>query len=116
MKGVLQLEQIISSKELVDKILHNENLHPGDKINYEKLVQLSKKYKIDEKKLAIDILGVTISSFNHIKSDKKRNAIILRGFLSEEELKEFSIKITNLEGIQPYTQIDYKMLQALSEK
>lgn len=98
------------------EILRNESLKIGDKINYEKLVQLSKKYQIDEKKLAIDILGVTISSFNHIKSDKKKNAIILRGFLNEEELKKISIKITKIEGIQPYTQIDYKMLQTLSEK
>ncbi len=88
----------------------------GDKINYERLVQLSKKYEIDVKILAMDIFGITLNSFNHIKSDKKRNAIILREFLSDEELKKFLSKILDIEGIQPYTQIDYKMLQGLSEK
>lgn len=98
------------------EILRNESLKIGDKINYEKLVQLSKKYKIDEKTLAMHILGITLSSFKYIKSHKKRNSIILRGFLNDEELKKFSVKILDIEGIQPYTQIDYKMLQGLSEK
>ena len=97
-------------------ILINEGLKIGDKINYERLVQLSKKYKIDEKKLCIDILGITFNSFNHIKADKERNAVILRGFLGDEELKKISKSILNLEGIQPYTQINYIRLKAMSEK
>ena len=55
MKGVLQLEQIISSRELVDKILHNENLHPGDKISYNRLIELSSKYNITPYILAVNI-------------------------------------------------------------
>ena len=98
------------------EILINEGLKIGDKINYEKLSQLSKKYQIDEKKLAMDILGITLSFFNHIKSDKKRNAIILREFLNDEELKKFSVKILDIEGLEPYTQIDYQILQGLSKK
>ncbi len=101
---------------LRQEILRNENLRIGDKINYEKLSQLSKKYQIDEKKLAMDILGITLSSFNHIKSDRKRNAVILREFLSDEELKKFSVKILDIEGLKSYTQIDYQILQELSEK
>ena len=101
---------------LRQEILRNENLRIGDKINYEKLFQLSKKYQIDEKKLAMDILGITLSSFNHIKSDKKRNSIILREFLNDEELKKFSVKILDIERLEPYTQIDYQILQGLSEK
>ena len=101
---------------LRQKILRNENLRIGDKINYEKLSQLSKKYQIDEKKLAIDILGITLNSFNHIKSDKKRNTMILREFLNDEELKKLSIKILDIERLESYTQIDYKMLQRLAEK
>ena len=73
-------------------------------------------YQIDEKKLGMDILGITLSSFNHIKSDKKRNAIILREFLNDEELKKFSVKILDIEGLEPYTQIDYQILQGLSGK
>lgn len=101
---------------LRQELLENENLKIGDKINYENLAQLSKKYQIDEKELAMNILGITLSSLNHIRSDKKRNAIILREFLNDEELKNLSVKILDTEGIQPYTQIDYKMLQGLSQK
>ncbi len=103
-------------KKLRQEILKNEKIKIGDKINYEKLSQLSIKYQIDEKKMAIDILGITLSSFNHIKSDKKRNTVILREFLNDEELKVLSTRILEIEGIHPFTQIDYQILQGLSEK
>ncbi len=98
------------------EILRNENLKMGDKINYEQLVQLSKKYNIEEKELALSIFGITLSSFYHIKSERKKNAIILNGFLNDEELKKILIQILDLEDIQPHTKINYKILQELSEK
>lgn len=97
-------------------ILKSEKLKMEDKIDYEKLVQLSKKYEVDEKTLAIQIFGITLNAFYHIKSDKKRNAIILKGFLNDEELKKISTRILDVEGIKPYTKINYKTLQNLSEK
>lgn len=105
-----------SMNSIRQKILRNENLKIGDRINYGQLVEISKKYNIDEKTLSIDILGITLSSFNHIKSDRTRNAIILRGFLNDEELKKIKENILNVEKIEPYTQIDYKKLQGLAEK
>lgn len=111
-----QINQKNEKSSLRQEILRNDSLKIGDKINYEKLVKLSKKYKIHEKTLATDILGITLSSFYHIKSDKKRNAITLNAFLSDEELKSFSEKLLDVEGIQPYTQIDYEMLQKISDK
>lgn len=98
------------------EILTSEGLKIGDKINYENLARLSRKYQIDERKLAIDIFGITLNSFYHIKSDDKRNAIVLKEFSSDQELKKISIKILNKEGLKPYTQIDYKMLREISEK
>ena len=101
---------------LREQILKDEDLKIGDKIKYEKIVYLAKKYGIDEKRLATDILGLTNSAFYHIKSDKKRKAVILSGFLDEEELQKLSKKILSAEKIEAYAQIDYNFLQELSKK
>ena len=79
------MDQIVSRNELIDKIIQNENLHPGDKISYDKLVELSHKYNITPYTLAVSILGVTQAQFQaiHSKGSNAKNFIILKHWIPE---------------------------------
>lgn len=120
MKGVLQLEQIISSRELVDKILHNENLHPGDKISYNRLIELSSKYNITPYILAVNIFGVTQAQFQSIrsKSSNAKNFIILKHLIPEmiENAIGFRNIIIQEEQLAEGSLINYHQLQEFAKK
>ena len=120
MKGVLQLEQIISSKELVDKILHNENLHPGDKISYNRLIELSNKYNITPYTLAVNIFGVTQAQFHsiHSKSSNAKNFIILKHLIPKmiENAIGFRNIIMQEEQLAEGRLINYYQLQEFAKK
>lgn len=106
-------DKIISLRQ---EILRAEGLIIEDKINYEKLKQIAEKYKIDVSILGMKVLGISLNSFNHIKYDSNRNAIILKGYLNNEKLETLSLEIYAKENIEPYTKINYGNLQELSKK
>ncbi len=114
------MEQTISSKELVDKIIQNENLHPGDKISYDKLIELSNKYNITPYTLAVNIFGVTQAQFNaiHSKGSNAKNFIILKHLIPEmiDNAISFRNIIMQDEKLTEGDLINYNQLQYISKK
>lgn len=98
------------------KILVNEQLKIGSKINYEELVRISKKYNMDKTNLAYDVFDLSNSSFNHIKYNDKKNSIILKNYLLEDNISGLREKILKEENLRPYDMINYSTLRRISEK
>lgn len=103
-------------RKIREEILLSSQLKAGDKISYNILLELSKKYNIPEKKLAIEIFDMSTNSYNHIKYDSKRNARILPNYFLQENLSEIKSKIVEKERLYPYDEINYDMLQQIAKR
>ncbi len=97
-------------------ILKEFHLKPLDKINYNMLITISNKVGIEEKKLAMDIFKLSINAYNKIKYYPNRNSIILPNYYSNEKLNQLKNEIVQAEGYEPFDEINYSMLQQISNK
>lgn len=106
-----------SIENLKMMIITKENLHPFDKINYIDLSNLSKKYGIHEKVLAIDILGITETMYHTIKYHQNTFTCILKNdSLSKTQLQELRIKIFEAEKLYEGYRISYLETKVLLKK
>lgn len=99
-----------------EEIIKNESLKIGSKISINELIEISDKYKIDIKKLALEILEIPSNTYYSMKSDEKRKSVILRFYLTDEKLNNLKQKIITEEKLYSYQEIDYETLQRLSNK
>lgn len=102
--------------DIRNKILTDSTLKAGDKINYQYLLELSKRYCIPEKKLALDVFAMSNSSYNHIRYNSKRNATILPNYFSQEDLLKIKEEIIEKEKLMPYDEINYDILLQISKR
>lgn len=104
-------------EELRNKIIKNENLIPGSKIDYEQLHRIYIKYSsiMDEARFAVSILGLNKTRFFNIKSNAKDKAVILKDML-DIVIKQVREQLLEEEKIKPGDTIDYKRLTMLIEK
>ncbi len=96
------------------KIIEENNLKIGQKIDYEIFKQILDKYKISELDLC-SYLGITKVNLYHMRCDHKKRVVILKEIESTyyEMIKE---KIINEDDLGPNDLIDYRTLSLLSDK
>lgn len=114
------MSQDFNGRELAEKIIKNEHLRPGDKISYDRLIELSGKYGITPKVLAVSVFGATQPQFVGLKnkSSNAKSFVILKNQISDEiedAVKNRSL-IMESENLKEGSTIDYEMLQYLSIK
>lgn len=104
-------------EELRNKIIKNENLTPGSKVDYEQLHRIYIKYSatIDEVRFAVIILGLNKTRFFNIKSNRKDKAVILKDML-DVAIKQVREQLIEEEKIKPGDTIDYERLAMLIKK
>ena len=104
-------------EELRNKIIKNEKLILGNKIDYEQIHRIYTKYSLtmDEGSFAVNILGLSKTRFFNIKSNKKDKAVILKDML-DVAIKQVREQLIEEERIEPGDTIDYERLTMLIEK
>lgn len=83
-------------KSIKEKIIESERLNPNDRFTYQDLINLSIKYKINEKDLAFKVLGISQNQYYNCNAGSTKTVIILKAdikHLSTAEMKEFKMKI-----------------------
>ena len=109
-----------SRKKLIDEIVENEGLYPGDKITYEKLLEMSDKYEIEPRVFAINILGVTPAAYQGVKSPSSnaKRMVILKDRIPQmiEDAINLRDIILEEEGLSIDSKISYKQLLEISAK
>jgi len=103
-------------ERLRQRILMSEKLKAKDRIDYKMLVDLSKKYEIPEKTLALEVLEMSHSTYAHMRCDSKRTGTILKNYLAQDNIESIKRDIIEKEGLTPYEQINYNMLLQLANK
>ena len=115
--------QGVNYDEFLNKILQEEKLNYGDKINLQRLSQIAEKYSIDRKELAIKIFKVKSAEYSQLisESSDRKNIVILREMkvekdYSQEEVLELRQKIIREEGLQAGVKINAERLKKIAEK
>jgi len=111
------------------EILKNEGISSGDYINFEQLHRIAKKYKINDRDLAIKIFGIKGFNYYNIKNNPNRRTRILceiaekkedkKDFIeekTEEKIISLRNKIFESENIKPGITINYENFLILYAK
>lgn len=75
--------KLFTREELIDKILQEEDLLPGDKVSLAKLNNISEKYGISPYVLATNLFEGSQHNYANLNSKNTTNVVILKRRLPE---------------------------------
>lgn len=115
LKNYLSSESISSIKR---EIIEKEKLKPYDQIDYNRLLQIADKYRINERILALEVLGLTQNQYTAIKYNDSMASILKADYeeISTEKLRELKRNIFEKEQIKEGYRISYKEIEMLQSK
>ncbi len=118
-KGRILKKKVEIDEEKVEKIkkILKEEGYEGKLISYEELQELHKRFmpEVEEKVFAIEVLGLTESSYNSIKYKGTKGRILKKKVEIDEEKVEKIKKILKEEGYEGKL-ISYEELQELHKR
>ena len=109
------LPNIEEIKKLKKQVIKNEKLHKRDKINYERFLELYRKYGgiMPEDMFASQILDIKIQSLFKIKRPNQETAILLDTTMTKEEIKKIREQIISENALYPDKEIDLEYFKNL---
>lgn len=111
---------VINIVDLKRQIKENEKLLPGDKISYDRLLEIAKKYELAPRILAINIFGVSQPAYRGLvgKSSNAKNIIIFKSEIPKMIEDAIALRDTILkrENLIARDKINYIKLQQIAPK
>lgn len=116
-RAILLKDEKINIEAIREEILKKFVLKPGDKINYQKLQDISKQYEqiTDERTIACDVLGISTQMLYQIRKNPRYSTTILAN-LFEQNIDNLRKEIFENEKIKEGAYINYVQLHRISEK
>ena len=105
--------------EIQTRIIKEESLKIGDKVNYERLAELHKKYggRFSLKQFAYEVLNINAHAVGDMISIKGKESIILRPHAQKRnEIAKIKSAVIKSSGLHIGSQISYQEFQEIYKK